>query len=387
VKSFIVILALLLIVTTENVFSQMAQSKLDRSKPPKPGNISKVSFPKYFERQLPNGARVFVIENHEQPILSITIVCKGGSSQDGKLPGLASVTAELLTKGTTTRSATQIAEEIDFVGGSLNSSSGWDANQTSVVVLKKHLDVGLAILADVILHPTFPQEEIGRLKEQRLASIKQNKTDPGYLADTKFSAVLFGKHPYGQEPEGTETSIAAMAQNDFVQYHKNVYLPNNAFIVVAGDAAPDEIVPKLETVFGSWQKGKAVTQTFAAPKATDRTRIYIVDKPGAVQSAIRVGHLGIARDNSDFIKLYAMNVLLGGYFQSRINMNLRETHGYTYGAFSSFDARKFVGPFTVGADVRNEVTAEAVTEILNELKRLRDEPITNEELTTKREIA
>jgi len=356
-------------------------SKLDRSKPPKPGKISKVSFPKYFEKKLKNGFKIFVVENHEQPIVSINLVVKSGSTYDAGLPGLASVTAELLTKGTKTRTATQIAEEIDFVGGSLSSSADWDASRVSVTVLKKHLDVGLNILSDVVLNPTFPDSEIARVKDQRLASLKQSKSEASYLADTRMATVVFGNHPYGNPSRGTEKSITAMNRSDFVKFHTSYYLPNNSFVVIAGDITPKEVVQKIESAFGLWQRGTVPAHEFPAVKELSGTKVAVVDKPGAVQSAIRVAHLGIAKNNKDFIKVNVLNTLFGGYFNSRINLNLREKHGYTYGANSIFDARKLPGPFVISADVRNAVTDSSITEMLRELKRLQDEPISGDELS------
>ncbi len=357
-----------------------SQEKIDRTKPPKPGPESKVKFPSYFEKTLPNGLKVIVVENHEQPIVYISFVVRSGSTYDGDLPGLASVTAELLTKGTKTRTATQIAEEIDFVGGSLNTSASWDATNVSVLVLKKYIGVGMDILQDVVLNPTFPDEELGRIKTQRLASIKQSKADAGYLASVRFSKELFSGHPYANESGGNEESIQKMKRDDIVNFYKTHFIPNNSFIIFAGDITPAEAVPLVERYFGKWEKGKNPRKKFQNVNDVNQTKIVIVDKPGAVQSAIRIGHLGIDRKNKDYVKIYTMNMLLGGYFNSRINMNLRETHGYTYGASSFFDSRMYPGPFIVSADVRNEVTDSSVAEILKELKRIIDEPVPEDEL-------
>ena len=357
-----------------------SQEKIDRTKPPKPGPESKVKFPSYYEKTLPNGLKVIVIENHEQPIVYVSFVVKSGSTYDGELPGLASVTAELLTKGTKTRSATQIAEEIDFVGGSLNATASWDATNVSVLVLKKYLGVGVDILQDVVLNPTFPEEEIERVKTQRLASIKQSKAEAGYLAGVRFSKELFAGHPYANESGGNEESIQKMKRADLVKFYQTHFIPNNSFIIFAGDITPSEALPLVEKYFGGWKKGKNPHKEFQTVKDVNQTKVVIVDKPGAVQSAIRIGHLGIDRKNKDYVKVYTLNTLLGGYFNSRINMNLRETHGYTYGASSFFDARIYPGPFIVSADVRNEVTDSSIAEVIKELKRIIDEPVPEDEL-------
>jgi zinc protease len=357
-----------------------SQEKIDRTKPPKPGPESKVKFPSYYEKTLPNGLKVIVIENHEQPIVYVSFVVKSGSTYDGELPGLASVTAELLTKGTKTRSATQIAEEIDFVGGSLNATASWDATNVSVLVLKKYLGVGVDILQDVVLNPTFPEEEIERVRTQRLASIKQSKAEAGYLAGVRFSKELFAGHPYANESGGNEESIQKMKRDDLVKFYQTHFIPNNSFIIFAGDITPSEALPLVEKYFGGWKKGKNPHKEFQTVKDVNQTKVVIVDKSGAVQSAIRIGHLGIDRKNKDYVKVYTLNTLLGGYFNSRINMNLRETHGYTYGASSFFDARIYPGPFIVSADVRNEVTDSSIAEVIKELKRIIDEPVPEDEL-------
>jgi len=357
-----------------------SQEKIDRTKPPKPGPESKVKFPSYYEKTLPNGLKVIVIENHEQPIVYVSFVVKSGSTYDGELPGLASVTAELLTKGTKTRSATQIAEEIDFVGGSLNATASWDATNVSVLVLKKYLGVGIDILQDVVLNPTFPEEEIERVRTQRLASIKQSKAEAGYLAGVRFSKELFAGHPYANESGGNEESIQKMKRDDLVKFYQTHFIPNNSFIIFAGDITPSEALPLVEKYFGGWKKGKNPHREFQTVKDVNQTRVVIVDKPGAVQSAIRIGHLGIERKNKDYVKVYTLNTLLGGYFNSRINMNLRETHGYTYGASSFFDARLYPGPFIISTDVRNEVTDSSIVEIIKELKRMIEEPVPEDEL-------
>jgi zinc protease len=353
----------------------------DRTRPPKAGPSGKVSFPKYFEKKLKNGFKIFVVENHQLPIVTVGFVVKSGAVHDGALPGLSSVTCELLTKGTRKRSATQIAEEIDFIGGSLSHTSSWDASQLFVSVLKNHFAPGFDILSDVVLNPTFPTKEISRVKAQRSASIQQMKADPGYLADTRFSAVVFGDHPYGNTVTGTEKSIAEIRREDILTFHKSFYTPDNSFIVFAGDITPSEAEKFTTKYFGKWKgKHKVVNLPIPEHNAADG-RVFIADKPGAVQSSLRLGHIGVARNNPDFVKLSVMNTILGGYFSSRINMNLREVHGYTYGSRTGFDARSLPGTFEVSADVRNEVTAETIDEILKELNRIRDSVPSKDEMT------
>ncbi len=360
---------------------QSGKYSLDRSKPPKPGAAGKVSFPRYFERRYSNGLKIFVVENHHLPIVTVGFVVKSGAAYDGGKPGLASVTCEMLTKGTRKRTATKIADDIDFIGGSLTHNASWDSSQLFVSVLKNHLAAGFDVLQDVVLNPRFPEGEISRVKTQRLASIQQMKADPGYLADTKFAAVVFGDHPYGNTVSGTEKSIGEIRRNDLVGFHKRFYTPDNSFMVFAGDITPAEAQKYVSKSFAKWKGEKDGTEISEPSKKAVGRKVFIAEKAGAVQSSVRVGHLAIARNNPDFLKALVMNTLLGGYFSSRINMNLREVHGYTYGGRSGFDARALPGTFEVSADVRNEVTTETVDEILNELRKIRDTLPSRDEMT------
>lgn len=357
------------------------KSMPDRSRAPKPGVPGKVSFPKYFEREYRNGFKIFVIENHQLPLVTVGFVLRTGAAYDGTLPGLGSVTCELLSKGTKTRKATRIAEEIDFIGASLSQNVSWDTGQVFISTLKPHLAHGFDLLRDIVLNPTFPVGEIRRVKAQRIATIRQLQADPGYLADTTFSSVVFSGHPYGNTLGGTEESIGVMKRRDFIDYHRRFYTPDNSFMVFAGDITPKEAEKYVSGQFAKW-KGKCAKEKIDSPAETDPEGVvFVANKPGAVQSSLRVGHLGISRNNPDHLKTFVLNTLLGGYFSSRMNMNLREVHGYTYGGRTDFDSRALPGSFQVYADVRNEVTSETIDEIIKELDRIRDTFPTREEMT------
>jgi zinc protease len=343
-------------------------------------------FPRYLTADLTNGLRVLIIEHHEQPIVSLRFLVRSGSAQDGDLPGLASLTGELLTKGTTTRSALQVAEEIDYVGGQLASGSDWDATYVTATVLTKHLDVGFSLLADVALNPTFSEEEIERGRQQRLTTLIRRKDDPGYLAEAELNSAIFTSHQYAKPLIGTERSIGALTRADFLEFHKKHFIPKNTILAVVGDIRAGEVMPDIEKHFGSLPRQPQPADTTWQPKDLEETVVRVVEKPGAVQSAVRVGHVGIARNSDDFIPVVVLNTLLGGYFNSRININLREGKGYTYGAQTTFDVRRSRGPFVASADVRNEVTDSAISEILHELQRIREEPVTPEELTMVKEF-
>jgi zinc protease len=357
---------------------------LDRSKPPKPGPPKDVQFPEYFDTILPSGVNLLVIENNKIPAVSVRLVFKdAGSFCDGEKYGLASLTAELLTKGTKHRSATQIAEEIDFIGGSLNSGSDWDGSYISLSLLKKHLSTGIGVLADVVLNPVFDEEEISRVKDQRLSSILQGKDDAGNLSDKMFNKVVFKEYPYAFPAEGTEQSVTALKKADFEDFYNRKFVANNLIIAFVGNITREEALDIVSGYFQSLRvQAENELRNDRNPEFDKENAVYIVNKPGAVQSNLRIGHLGISRNNPDFIAVTIMNTVLGGYFGSRINYNLREKHGFTYGARSSFNPRKLGGDFSVDADVRNDVTDTSVTLIIEELKRIINEEITDEELQT-----
>jgi zinc protease len=348
--------------------------------PPSPKPEKIISFPKYAAHDLANGLRVLIIEHHKLPIVSVRVLVKSGSAEDGDLPGLASLTGELLTKGTTTRSALQIAEEIDHVGGQLVSGSDWDATYTSATVLKKHLGIGLSLVTDVSLNPAFSDEEIERARQQRLTMLIQRRDDADYLAEAQLNTAVFADHPYARPQIGTEGSVKALARGDFLKFHKTYFVPNNSLLAVVGDITSDEIMPRIQEAFGNWEERPRPAESIGPPVDLEENSIYVVDKSGAVQSALRVGHVGIARKCEDFVSVVVLNTVLGGYFNSRMNANLRESKGYTYGAHTTFDVRRFRGPFIASADVRNEVTDSAITEMLYELDRIRKDPVTAEEL-------
>ncbi len=356
---------------------------IDRTIAPKPGPITKIGFPKFITTSLnATGTPIYLVENHSQPLVSISLYFYGGSSSDTfATQGLASFTSELLTKGTTTRTATQIAEQIDFVGGSLSASSSWDSTTISTAVLSRYLGTAIELLADVALNPLFAPEEINRIRTQRLAAIMHAKSDAGYLADVVVSKSIYQDHPYSYEAAGTEASINTFQSEMLRAHYSSINAPKNAFFVVAGDVTEAEIVRLLSTAFSGWSGAITDSKITAPAVAAQTTQIKLVARPQAVQSALRVGHLAISRSSPDYIVCYVLNMLLGGYFNSRINQNLREKNGFTYGARSYFDARKQTGAFIVSTEVRTEVTSAAIREIGVELERIRTEAVTDEELS------
>lgn len=378
---FFIILFIMSNLTTE-VLAQ--DETLDRSKPPQSGPPKDVEFPDYFDTTLPNGINLLVIENNKIPAVSIRLVFKdAGSYHDGNSLGLASMTAEMLTKGTPKRSATQISEEIDFIGGSLSSGSDWDGSYVSLSLLKKHLDKGVDVLGDVVMNPTFTDDELSRAKEQRLSSILQSKDDAGNLSDKMFNKVVFSGSPYGHPAEGTEESVKAMTRADLEAFYKSKYTAGNLIIAFVGDITSSEALTIVDKYFSGLRSAQSnESANVFSPPVNGVNSVYVVNKPEAVQSNLRIGHTGIARNNPDFIAVSVMNTILGGYFGSRINYNLREKHGFTYGARSYFNPRLLAGDFSVDTDVRSEVTDTSVALVIEELQRITSEQITDDELMT-----
>ncbi|MEO8513049.1 MAG: pitrilysin family protein [Ignavibacteria bacterium] len=367
---------------TNNTAAQ--NEKLDRTKPPKPGPPKDVQFPDYFDTTLKNGINVLVIENNKIPAVSIRMVFKdAGSYNDGDKYGLASLTAEMLTKGTSKRSATEIAEEIDFIGGSLNAGSDWDGSYISLSVLKKHLNTGIEILGDVAQNPVFADDELARVKEQRLSSILQGKDDAGNLSDKKFNKIVYGEMPYSNPPEGTETTVKDITNSDLIDFYKRNYYAGNLIIAYVGNITKEEALKITEEKFANLPlKGSGNQNSYINQPVDGKNKVYVVNKPGAVQSNLRIGHIGIPRNNPDYIAVTIMNTILGGYFGSRINYNLREKHGFTYGARSSYNPHLLSGDFSVDTDVRNDVTDSSITLILEDLKNITVDKVTDEELET-----
>jgi zinc protease len=353
----------------------------DRTLVPQGGTPRDIDFPEYFEHHLPNGMKVIVYEDHALPLASVSVVAHGGAAADGAQPGLASMSTELLIKGTASRSANEIAEEIELLGGSIGSGAGWDSSSAGVGMLSRHLPAAFDVLADVVRNPAFPAEEIERVREQRLADILQSKANPSSLAYDRFCAALYGEHPYAMPLDGTEQSVTALRAAEMRALHARLFVPDNMFAIAVGDVDPEAFVRLCEKHFGDMAPTGQARSGAPEPVMENTRCVQVVDRPAAVQSSIFVGHVGIPRGHDDYIAVYLLNMLFGGYFGSRLNLNLREDKGFTYGAHSRYDARLQAGPFSAGAEVRNEVTDGAVEEMLFEMDRLRNEVVGEEELT------
>jgi predicted Zn-dependent peptidase len=355
----------------------------DRSKPPQSGPPPTLKLPAIQKRMLSNGLPVWIVERHEVPVVHVNLVVLSGTGDDpaGKF-GVASLTAALLTEGAGSRSALQIADAVDFLGADLVTSSNSDGSAVRLNVPVARLANALPIMADVAMRPTFPQAELDRQKADRLTDVIQAREDPPSIGQLTYARVLYGTtHRYGTAQAGSAKTIQTLTVADVRAFYQSVYQPGNAALIVVGDVTPARVVPMLETNFGKWM-GTPVPPHAAlmAPAAPAARQVYIVDKPGAPQSQVRIGWAGVARSTPDYFPITVMNTVLGGAFSSRLNLNLREKHGYTYGAQSQFDMRLGAGPFVAAAGIQTDKTADALTEFFNELNGIL-QPVPADELT------
>ena len=352
-----------------------------RKDPPKPGPSIPLHLPVPQDFKLSNGLTVLFNERPGLPVVAASLVLRSGSGANPPdKPGLASFTARMLQQGTATRSALKIADSAADLGASFGSHASMDSSSVGTEVLTRNFPEALELLADVALHPTFPKDEIDRVRKEREAALVQEKDDPFSVATRVMRNALYGaRNPYGYPDIGTPDSLKSISREDLVKFWQEHYFPNDAAIIVAGNVKLETLKPLLERAFGAWKPGRPEATAAGAMDKSD-ARLIIVDRPGAPQTALECYELGAARSTPDYASLEVVNTELGGLFSSRINMNLREAHGYTYGAGSTFAYHRQPGPFLAYSAVRTDVTAPAVTEIFNELRRMRDTQMTPEEM-------
>ncbi|HEX7120095.1 MAG TPA: pitrilysin family protein [Longimicrobiales bacterium] len=352
-----------------------------QEEPPAPLRQRPVSFPEFHERTLENGARVVIVENHEQPVVSLNLRLMSGAKHDpaGKA-GVASFTATLLDKGTTTRTAEQIAESIDFVGGSLGASAGDDWISVGSTVLTEFLDTALVLMSDVVRNPTFPAEELETERTRALSGLQASLGQPQFLAERRFMAEVYGGHPYGVAE--TPESLRAITRDDLIAFHRAHFRPGNALFVIAGDVDPDDIVRRLERHFGGWTGDVAAKAALPTPPERGAREVVFVHKPGAVQAVLRVGHLLPPATDPDWVVLDVVAQILGGGTTGWFFQTLRQEKGYTYGAYVDAAQRVEPGYFQAWAEVRNEVADSALDEFFRLIERLRAEPVPAADLET-----
>ncbi len=354
-----------------------------REHAPEPGPAIAFVPPRIEAFTLKNGMRVLLVERHDLPIVSVRVVVKAGAGDmPGEPPGLLSFVGSMLEQGTKKRSALQISDQFEAIGAVHGAWVDWDSGGASVKVTPDKLDVALDLLDDVVAHPTFPEEEIERLKARRLASIQQEKNSPGSMGTNALAASLYGRaHPYGHSLAGREQDVAKVTRAELVNAHAALFASSRTQIVVAGDVTKDALRAKLEPTLGAWRSGGGpVLLPKAPPPQRGEARVVWVDKPGAPQSVVRLAEVGVARSAPDRDAIVVMNAILGGMFSSRINLNLREAHAYTYGASSSFQMRHGPGQFSAGGNIVADKTAPAVVELFKELRSMRENPVSDEEL-------
>lgn len=353
----------------------------DRSRPPATGPAPALNIPAIQKQTLSNGLPVWIVEMHEVPVVDVSLIVKSGAAEDPASKfGVASFTAAMLDEGAGSRDALALADAIDSLGASLTTSSTFDSSSVRLHALVSTLNEALPIMADVALRPTFPQTDLDRLRTERLTSLLQLRDNPSQLATAAYNRVLYGAgHRYGTGVMGTEATNKALSADDLRAFHAAHYQPSNAHLLVVGDVTAAAVMPALEKAFGGWRNAGAVQRHAlpAAPQVKAR-HIYLVDKPGAAQSQIRIGSIGVARNTPDYHAIDVANTMLGGSFSSRLNLNLREKNGYAYGAGSQFAMRQQAGPFVALAGVQSDKTREAVGEFINELTGMSAPPAADE---------
>lgn len=342
----------------------------DRSSPPALAAPRPLQLPAIQRFKLSNGLPVVFMEKRGVPIIQVNLMIKTGSAMDPpNQNGLASLTAAMLDEGAGALSALELADAIDFLGARISTGAGAHTSSVALHTPVSKLAEALALMADIAVRPRFAVEELERLRKERLTLLLQWHDQPSTIASITFSRKLFGpRHPYGIPSIGNEQSLRAMKVADLKRFHETYYHPNNAALIVVGEIGRRELEKQLEAVFGSWKGRTTATVNWPDAEQVEQRTVYIVDKPGAAQSEIRIGRIGVARTTKDYFPLVVMNTMLGGSFTSRLNQNLRETHGYSYGAGSFFDMRPLPGPFMASSAVHTAVTDSALAEFFKEFK-------------------
>ena len=349
----------------------LAAQQPDRKQPPPLGPAPALKLPAIQKQLLSNGLAVWIVEHHEVPLAQINLIVRSGSAADpiGKY-GVGSLTAAMLDEGAGTRSSLDLADAIEFLGANLSTASSFDASSVRMSVPVSKLAEALPLMSDVALRPSFPVSELDRLRKERLTGLLQARDNAGALIQLAFPRIVFGPtHRYGTSANGLPATIEALTVDDLKTFYRSHFRPDNATLLVVGDLTPATALPMLERAFGNWKADGMAPLVADVPNAPQLTKrqVYLVDKPEAAQSQIRIGWVGVSRSTPDYAVLEVLNTVLGGSFTSRLNQNLREKNGYAYGASSGFDMRLSAGPFLASAGVQTDKTADALKEFFNEL--------------------
>jgi zinc protease len=392
-RSNVIVAMLLIALVSSLAFAQQGSAPMQqpqttkgaviKGKAPVNKEVLKVKLPRAQEATLKNGLQVILLESHKIPTFNMQlVVLSGGLSDKADYRGLASFTAALLREGTSKRSSKDIAEQVDALGATLTANAGLSSMTSTVNTsgLIENLDQTLGLFADVIRNPTFPQAEVDKYKTRTLAQLQFQRSIPQFLAAEQFQRAIYGaNHPAALVAPPAE-SLKKLTSKDLAEFHSTYYRPNNAMIAIVGDVTMKEILPKLEKAFGDWEKGTVPAQSIPPAPAQADARIYLIDRPGSVQTVLQLGTLGIERTSPDYFAVLLADRVLGGGPSGRLFLNLREDKGYTYGAYSNFGGSKFKGTWTSSSEVRTDVTEGAMKEFMYELNRLRNDVVPAEEL-------
>lgn len=362
----------------------MSGVAVDRSRPPAAGEIRPFRFPPFERHPLPSGIELLVAPVAGASLVFLELLAPAGAIHDPlPLTGLASLTSALLDEGTGQRTALEIAAAVESLGGTLTTATGWDAAVVGVELQARQLDDGLGLVAEIATDPTFPGEELERVRRRRLAELLRRRDQPDTQAGLWLARALYGEGlRYGTSARGTEASLTRIGRDDVLSFYRRRYPPAGATLVAVGEVEIAGLLAAAEAAFGASAGGPPPPAATSQQPPAPRRRVILVDRPGGSQTELRVGQVGVSRRHPDFLRLKVMNSLLGGKFTSRLNLNLREQNGFTYGVYSSFASRLGPGPFSVAAAVATDVTGPAAREILGEIRRLRQEVVPREELAS-----
>jgi zinc protease len=359
-------------------------SKIERkNKAPVSREILRVKLPRPLESRLKNGLNVLILEDRRAPFVTLQLYLGGAGAlfEPSDMPGLAHATAAMLSEGTQSRSSVQIAEEIDRLGAALSAGSSFGSPDTvlSASGLSDNFDDWFGVLVDVLLHPSFPPGELEKLKQRQRAQLREQRSSPGFLNSERFNRAVYGDHPAAKVSTTLE-SIDKLSPEALSQWHRVRYAPGNAILGIAGDVRAKELIAKLERRLAGWRQTDVKQAWPRNPTPANARRVLLVNRPNSVQTTLAMGNIAIDRRSSDYLPMVVMNHVIGGGASSRLFLNLREEKGYTYGVYSDFSALRYPGPWRAGGSMRTEVTEGALAEFFNEVRRIRDEKVTGEEL-------
>src|ERR1700730_1191813 len=348
---------------------------------PEPLPTRPIKLPTAYETTLANGLGVVIVEDQRLPLISYRLAFRTGDAHSPReLPGLMDMLTGLLPEGSEAGTSREIADEVARLGATLQAGASSDYTTVAASSLATFSDEILELMADVALRPVFPPNEVELAKQNTKESLKQQRAQPSFLASEMVARVMFGEHPYSVTAP-TPKSIDATTRERLVEYHQSKFVANNAVFVVVGDVQRDSILQRIETLFADWQPGTLSGDEFPAPPQRSACFAYVVDRPGSAQANIVIANPGITRTSPDYFPMLVMHTILGANASSRLFMNLREEKGYTYGAYSSLDARRTAGTFRASAKVRPPVTSDSLREFFHELERIRTEPVAEKEIT------